>query len=109
MGKELISLEGNKGRALGIDVFETKYPCLFNGVNDTGYLTVTIEEKIHFLGTFLNGVFHFRPFLTELMLDDIEANLQSKGILLLKEEIQDNVLDLINGLISEVSNDIKKD
>lgn len=109
MWKELISLEWNRGKTLSKDVFETKYPCLFKWVNDTWYLTVLIDDKIHFLWSFLEWVFHFRPFLTEIMLDNIEANLQLNDIVILKEEIQDNVLVLISWFLPDMNNDTKKD
>ncbi len=94
---------------MSMDVFETKYPCLFKWVNDTWYLTVSIDGTIQLLWTFFEWVFNFRPFLTEEMLNNIEANLQLNDLEILKEEIQDQVLYLISWFLLDTNNDIKKD
>lgn len=109
MWKNLLSFEWNSWKKLSFGVFETKYPCLLKHVDDSWYLVYKINWSNHLLWTFLDRVFYYRPFITEKMLDDIEKYLQSNGIIVLKENIHDNVLDIIEWIQCNINKQIKKD
>ncbi|MDD2871626.1 MAG: hypothetical protein PHS49_06595 [Candidatus Gracilibacteria bacterium] len=95
---------------ISLDLFESKFPILFSIINDKGYLIIMIDGKKYFVGVVDNGIFKSRPFFNFNHLEIIEKAYKMSDIVLLKEEIKDEIISLIDNIYLNINiGDSKKD
>lgn len=110
MNNNLLPFDSFSLKNISIDLFESKFPCLFSNIDNDWYLNVKIDGKTYFAWVVLNWIFKSRPFFNIEHLEIIEKAYRRSEVTIPKAEINYEILSILDDIYINLNLwDTKKD